>query len=314
MNTIKTKRCVSLIVIFIALVLTATACVSVGGQPLETLTVSTSDRVQPKDTSTTLEESETQGVILLEADLSVPETVPLCTPIELEFKVTNKSDQAVYLLTWYTPLEGVLGDIFQITYEGQERSYLGPMVMRAAPLAEQYVMLEPGGSATAVVDVSTAYDFTRVGHYTIAFQSPQISHAVDDPSEFADSVDELGPVQLSSRPVEVEIVPPADGGGDCAPSTGSPPTDPGQGKEPDRTLTGIVKDVSPSARIIWLKEEVDGFTTIALTADGTVSTASGKSLRLNQIQQGLTVRASGWPGENQALLAHEVQVVPPKEK
>jgi hypothetical protein len=72
--------------------------------------------------------------------------------------------------------------------------------------------------------------------------------------------------------------------------------------------------VSPSARIIWLKEEVDGFTTIALTADGTVSTASGKSLRLNQIQQGLTVRASGWPGENQALLAHEVQVVPPKEK
>ena len=302
MNTQKTKRRNTRIasLIFLTIVITTAACASVGARP--------------QNTPTPLGEPDLEDDIHLEAELSIPETVSLCDPVELEFRVTNQSDKAVYLLNWYTPLEGILGDIFQVTYDGQQLSYLGPMVMRAAPLADQYILLEAGESVTAVVDVSTAYDFSRAGHYIIAYKSPRISHAVDEMVKFAQSVDELSPVEIPSQPVEVEIVAHENGKGDCAADVEVLPTFPDQGREPSFTLTGVVKDVSPSARIIWLQEEVDGFTTIVLTADSTITTASSKPLELNQIQQGLTVRVSDQPRENQALLAHSVQVVPPDEK
>ena len=178
-----------------------------------------------EDISAPSGEFKTQGDSHLEAELSAPESVPVCDPIELEFRVTNHSDQAIYLLNWYTPLEGVLGNIFQVSYEGQQLSYLGPLVMRAAPLAEQYILLEPGGSATAVVDVSTAYDFSAVGNYVIAFKSPQISHIVKDVAEFATSIDVLGPVQIPSQPVEMEIVTAENGAGDCAANGAAPPVE-----------------------------------------------------------------------------------------
>jgi len=292
-------RTIKTYLIFLIIVLTTAACIFLGPRP--------------QNTPTPVGEPEIQGDSRLTAALSVPETVPRCDPIDLEFKVTIQFDQAVYLLNWYTPLEGILGDIFQVTYNGEELSYLGPQVMRAAPLPEQYILLEAGGSATAMVDISTAYDFSNAGLYTISFKPPLISHVVENTSDFATAVDELGPVQMSSSPVEVEIVVSENGEGDCTTSIDAPPaaSDQGHPDFPLITLTGIVKDVSPSSRIIWLQEEVDGFTAIALLPESTITNASGNPLELAQIQQGLTVRASGQPGDNQALLAHSMQVIPP---
>jgi hypothetical protein len=166
-----------------------------------------------------------------------------------------------------------------------------------------------------VVDLSTAYDFSKAGLYTISFKPPLISHVVDDTSDFATAVDELGPVQIPSQPVDMDIVAPENGSGDCT-SSAAAPIDSNQGHPdfPLITVTGIVKEVSPSARIIWLQAEDNEFTTLTLTADTTITKASDEPLELAQIQQGLTVRASGQPGENQVLIAHLVQVVPPEEK
>ena len=298
MITIKHKKRTTLL-LAVAIMIATAACTAVG--------------TQPQYTPTPLGKTEHQGKIYLEAELSIPGTIPLCDPVELAFEVTNPSAQAVYLLTWYTPLEGILGDIFQVTYAGQELPYLGPQVMRAAPLPEQYILLQAGESATAKVDVATVYDFSNEGRYRIAFKSPQISHLVADASQFAATVDALGPVQISSQPVEVEMIALENGEEDCSASTDASPaaSDQDHPDFPLITLTGIVKDVSPSARIIWLQEEVDGFTTLALTADSTITNASGSPLELTLIQQGLTVRASGQPGEHQALLVHSVQVIPP---
>ena len=174
-----------------------------------------SGRDQPQNLPTSLVELGQETSIHLEAELSIPERVPLCEPIELEFKVSNQSDQDVYLLTWYTPLEGILGDIFRVSCNGRELPYLGPQVMRAAPLADQYVFLSAGESLSDVVDLSTVYDFSEQGVYKVAFKSPTISHAVTDTSEFATSVDALGPVQIRSQPIEVEIIAPENGENDC---------------------------------------------------------------------------------------------------
>jgi hypothetical protein len=211
MNTPPNKSCnfPKTALIFLIIVITMSGCVFLGSKP--------------QNAPTSVGDPETPGDHYLKADLSIPEMVALCDPVELEFKITNPSAQAVYLLNWYTPLEGILGDIFQVTYAGQELPYLGPRVMRAAPLPEQYILLGAGESATVVVDIATGYDFSTAGHYTIAFKSPQISHLVEDTAEFATAVDQLGPVQISTQPVKVEIVPPENGAGDCTANSAATP-------------------------------------------------------------------------------------------
>lgn len=211
MNTpqYKSRSLPKTVLIFFIIVIMTSACVFLGPKP--------------QNAPTSVGDPETPGDHYLKAELSIPKTVPLCDPVELEFKITNPSAQAVYLLNWYTPLEGILGDIFHVTYAGQALPYLGPQVMRAAPLPAQYILLGAGESATAVVNIATEYDFSTAGHYTIAFKSPQISHLVEDTAEFATSVDQLGPVQISTQPVEVEIVPPENGAGDCTANTAATP-------------------------------------------------------------------------------------------
>ena len=270
---------------------------------------------QTSNKPTTSEGHESATGIQLKVELSVPEKISLCSPVEVEFMVRNLSDQAVYLLNWYTPLEGILGDIFRVSHDGQALEYLGPQVTRMAPLADQYVLIEAGETKTAVVDLSTVYDFSQAGHYEVAYQSPSISHAVRDPSEFAPSLEALGPVEIPSQPVEVEIMP--ENGTRCQANGGVPkgvPEDETHPPFPLFTLTGIVENVSLSAGIIKLEQEIDGFSTIALTADTTITNESGSPLEYDQIQQGLTIEVSGRPGENQSLLAHSILVIPSEDK
>jgi hypothetical protein len=143
----------------------------------------------------------------LRAELTSPETAPAGGPVRVRFTVTNRSDRPLYLLKWYTPLEGVLGDTFQVTYRGQEQDYLGPLVSRAAPTPDQYVLLAPGEFDTAVVDLAQVYDFSGAGDYQIVFRSPRISHLVEDPADFAESMDPLGPVSIPSNPITVTVDP-----------------------------------------------------------------------------------------------------------
>jgi hypothetical protein len=135
------------------------------------------------------------------------------------------------------------------------------------------------------------------------------------PSQAIDNPDVQGILHSLAFSPDVEVVIPEiiPGAAPLNPETAAPPAASEPGDAPNFTLTGIVREVSPSARIIWLQAEVDGFTTLALTADSTVTTASGEPLALAQIQRGVTVRVSGQPGDHQTLLAHSVQVITPSD-
>jgi hypothetical protein len=141
----------------------------------------------------------------LVATLAAPTSLRRGDPVRLEFTLTNASDLGLYVLEWYTPLEGIWGEIFRVTRDGRSMPYEGPLVSRASPLPEEYVFLEPGASVSATVDLSPAYDFSEPGTYTIAFQSPRISHLAQSEGEMATSVDELHPVDMPSNRVEIVI-------------------------------------------------------------------------------------------------------------
>jgi Tol biopolymer transport system component len=152
----------------------------------------------------------------LEAVLEAPASLPRGEPVEVRFTLTNRSETGLYVLKWYTPLEGLYGDIFRVERDGEPIPYNGPLVMRGDPTGDDYVYLDPGESASATVDLTAvgendapAYDFSRPGRYTIVFISPRISHVAPSVSTMARSVEDLHPVQMSSEPITVEISAPS---------------------------------------------------------------------------------------------------------
>jgi hypothetical protein len=77
-------------------------------------------------------------------------------------------------------------------------------------------------------------------------------------------------------------------------------------------LMGTVMDVSMSARIIRLERAVQGFQVIALTEDTELVSSGGDPVTLRDIRPGMTVQATGRPGDSKALIAEEVLVALPR--
>jgi hypothetical protein len=117
----------------------------------------------------------------------------------------NHEPHSLYVLEWYTPLEGIAGEIFWVERDGKPLPYQGILAMRGDPEAENYRLLPPGGAVTATVDLAPAYDFTEAGVYTVAFRSPRISHVARTEAEMAQTVDELGLVPIRSNAATVMV-------------------------------------------------------------------------------------------------------------
>ncbi len=141
----------------------------------------------------------------LGATIEIPAMLRSGEGVNLRFTLTNNTDTRLYVLKWYTPLEGLAGEIFCVERDGQAIPYQGILAYRDAPSPDAYVLLDAGESVSVEVDLSTAYDFSEAGEYTIEFLSPTISHIARSETEMAKTVDDLGPVQMPSNRVTVEI-------------------------------------------------------------------------------------------------------------
>ncbi len=141
----------------------------------------------------------------LTAILEVPTSLPSGEIVRLRFTLTNNSDVDLYVLKWFTPLEGLGGEIFCVERDGQPIPYEGPLAARGDPTPDAYVFLEAGASVSVMVDLAAAYDFSEPGEYTITFLSPRSSHVARTEDQMAASVDELGPVAMPSNQVSVTI-------------------------------------------------------------------------------------------------------------
>jgi peptidyl-Lys metalloendopeptidase len=139
------------------------------------------------------------------ASLDAPESLASGAVVHVRFTLTNTLSEGLFVLKWFTPLEGLAGDIFRVEREGVELTYRGKMVKRAPPTAEDYVWLDAGGSLLTEVDLAEGYDFSQAGQYTVQFRSPRLSHTAKTSAEQAASFDELAMIQIPSNPVGVTI-------------------------------------------------------------------------------------------------------------
>lgn len=87
-------------------------------------------------------------------------------PLWIEVTLRNNSPQSVQFLTWNTPFEGSFNaDMFRI--DGVQATYLGKLVKRGAPAADEIRTLAPGAALHATIDLAQGYAFQQDGVATV---------------------------------------------------------------------------------------------------------------------------------------------------
>jgi peptidyl-Lys metalloendopeptidase len=189
----------------------------------------------------------------LEAKLEIKQAVARGAAVQVQFTLTNHADEALRVLDWYTPLEGFAGDIFDVERDGERVPYRGILAKRSVPGPDEYVTLEPGESVSAEVNLAEGYDLGTPGDYAVQYRSPEISQVVSKSAPTPKGPQFLGPVEIPSNKVSVQIVDTGE------PEPLAPPPTP-RGAEPkeegpktitydncDATQENTVKDADASA-------------------------------------------------------------------
>jgi peptidyl-Lys metalloendopeptidase len=86
------------------------------------------------------------------------------------FTVHNDGDRGRPVYLWDTPLQEVENDLFLVTRDGERVAYLGYIAKRGVPTDEDYLHLKPGKSASVVVELSSLYDLSQPGLYTVQYR------------------------------------------------------------------------------------------------------------------------------------------------
>jgi len=90
--------------------------------------------------------------------------------VMIGFSLGNAGDRSARVLRWQTPLYGVDDNLFEVARDGERVAYLGRHVRRPAPRPSDYVWIRPGEVLTATVALSSLYDFSKPGRYTVRYR------------------------------------------------------------------------------------------------------------------------------------------------
>lgn len=99
-----------------------------------------------------------------------------------EITLSNGLPDPIRVLRYFTPFEGILGEIFVIYWQDQLLAYNGPMMKRIPPGADDWLLLEPGKELSAQVEISRAWNLSREGKYRLQLRN-DISYRVAEAPE-----------------------------------------------------------------------------------------------------------------------------------
>ncbi|WP_374567818.1 M35 family metallo-endopeptidase [Ideonella sp.] len=89
--------------------------------------------------------------------------------VAVDVAVTNTTGHAVKVLKWQLPSKHLQGPLFRIIKEdGTPASYVGPLVKRVAPRAEDYVQIEAGATLNYRVELTGSYELGN-GRHTVEY-------------------------------------------------------------------------------------------------------------------------------------------------
>ena len=103
--------------------------------------------------------------------LGVAEHVRKGGLVVVELSINNPTSDNIEVLQYLTPLEGILGEVFTVEFQGEPLDYLGPMVKRKPPTEEDWLPINANETLTAKIDISPYWDMSEAGEYTLNLTS-----------------------------------------------------------------------------------------------------------------------------------------------
>lgn len=91
--------------------------------------------------------------------------------VAVTFALTNRGEDTLRVLRWLTPLQGVSNDLFVVTRDGEPVPYTGRLVKWAAPTDADFIEIAPGETVSAAIDMSSVYDMSVTGNYSIRYRA-----------------------------------------------------------------------------------------------------------------------------------------------
>lgn len=88
--------------------------------------------------------------------------------IWLNFEIRNNTGHDIKLLSWYSPFEGFLSDLFFVTdHQGKQLTYQGPKVKRLNPQSSDFIKLKANEKRNNELDLTLVYPLEK-GDYRIS--------------------------------------------------------------------------------------------------------------------------------------------------
>jgi hypothetical protein len=126
-------------------------------------------------------------------------------PVDLHFVLTNLTDDTLHVLTWYTPFEGMKGDIFEVWRDSTQIRYGGRLVKRSEPKASDYIRIPPRGSVRCSIDLSQGYDVSAPGRYRVVY-SREIPDVVTLGRQLPRLMNDHKPVKIAGNAVVFSVM------------------------------------------------------------------------------------------------------------
>jgi len=120
------------------------------------------------------------------------------------WQVTNRGDEAVYVLRWETPLDGLSRSMFDVSINGKPVRYMDKIVHWGHPDADDFVKIAPGQTLSAEVNLAASYEMVDTGNYTVSFGG-QLSYMITT-NEKSGHVEDLGDVSIDADAISLYSV------------------------------------------------------------------------------------------------------------
>jgi peptidyl-Lys metalloendopeptidase len=101
----------------------------------------------------------------------------------LFFELTNNTKKPIHILKWNTPLEGLKSDCLHVLKNGKTIAYDGRLVKRGQPKPKDFILLEPGKSISAKVDIGEVYDMAKARKVKVNFKPDRLVYLHETPTQ-----------------------------------------------------------------------------------------------------------------------------------
>jgi peptidyl-Lys metalloendopeptidase len=90
--------------------------------------------------------------------------------VNVILKYSNIGSDTMSIYKWYLPEKGLCDPLFEVTRNGVRVEYVGPLVKRRAPRADDVISLAPGMTVSTAIQLSLVYNMTQTGNYSIQYK------------------------------------------------------------------------------------------------------------------------------------------------